>query len=111
MPFNDKGEFIRSIPESARGRSGDSNRPITLHIPPAGPPRLTGSNDRLRQQQAPQPVRQSGSTENAWMIIGGLLLTLIGLALLAGVVWLVIVYHRWVLVGLALWLIHWVRKL
>jgi hypothetical protein len=42
--------------------------------------------------------------------VGVILLTLIGLAVLAGVVYLLIVYHRWVLMILSLWLINWVRK-
>jgi len=110
MPFNDKGEFIRAIPEPPRARSSTRNRPISLRIPPPNAPRITTSADRPPQQQAPQPVHQSGSSGSDWTVVGVILLTLIGLAVLAGVVYLLIVYHRWVLMILSLWLINWVRK-
>ena len=44
-------------------------------------------------------------------VIGGLLGILIVLVVLACAIWLVVTFYRWVLIGLAFWLIHSLRKL
>lgn len=107
MPFNDKGEFIRSesrpAQRSTRSRSGSGQ----LHVVPPGRARVTSSANR------PQAQRPSGNTSGShpWKVVGAILVILLALAALAGVIWLVVTFREWILFGLALWLISAIRSL
>ncbi|MEA5474267.1 hypothetical protein VB716_08540 [Synechococcus sp. CCY9201] len=107
MPFNDKGEFIRSesppAPRSTPSRASSGQH----HVIPPGRARVTSSVDR------PQQPRSQGhaSGPDPWEVVGAVLAIVIGLAVLAGAIWLVVAFYQWFLIGLVLWLISSIRKL
>lgn len=107
MPFNDKGEFIRSEPRPAQRSTRSRSASDQFHIVPPGRARVTSSANR------PQLQRPSGnrSRSDLWKVVGGILAILLGLAALAGVIWLVVTFREWILFGLALWLISAIRSL
>jgi hypothetical protein len=82
MPFNEKGEFIRSP-----ARAVQANR---TQVRPAAP-----------------STRSSSSRGNLITIAKGLA----ALALLAGLIWFVVVFREWIVIGLGLWLISKLRNL
>ena len=91
MPFNEKGEFIR---------------------PPAEPVqpsrvRITSSDDRPAPRQQQQ---RSASSTDGWEILAGVLLIIAAIAALAGMIWVVVVFQRWILMGLGLWAVSSLRR-
>ena len=107
MPFNDKGEFIRSNPKSAQRSTPTRATTGHIHGVPPGRARVTSSADRPQQQRS----QDKASGPAPWEVVMGILAILIGLAMLAGVIWLVATFHKWILIGLGLWLISSLRKL
>lgn len=92
MPFNEKGEFIR---------------------PPAEPVqpsrvRITSSDDRPAPGR-PQRQRSASSTDG-WEILAGVLLIVAAITALAGLIWVVVVFQRWILIGLGLWAVSSIRR-
>ena len=80
MPFNEKGEFIRA------------RRPAALMAPTAA-----------RQVQAlDPPVMGREDLLTLAKGIGALLL-------LAGLIWFVVVFHKWIAIGLGYWLVSSLR--
>jgi len=110
MPFNEKGEFIRAG-SSPRQPSKPATRPSQLRIPAPDRPRITSSEDRPGQQPTPAPPHQSRTSIRGWRVLGLSLLTLLGIAAAIGLIWVLVVFHRWILIGLALWLIASIRNL
>ena len=89
MPFNEQGEFIRADTSARR---------------PAQQP------TQAKSQANPQSVRtdnsDSGLSREDWIQIGQ---GLGALLLLAGLIWFVVVFREWILIGLGLWLISSLR--
>lgn len=83
MPFNDKGEFIRETTAAARSTK----------------PRQSVGTIGASQQPAL-------TADEAWAVIKGLG----ALAILAGVIWLVVVFREWIAIGATLWLVSWIRS-
>ncbi|MEB3262442.1 MAG: hypothetical protein VKK94_05735 [Cyanobacteriota bacterium] len=81
MPFNEKGEFIRS------------------------PARAVQAN-RSQRRHAATSTSSSISREDLITIAKGLA----AVALLAGLIWLVVVFREWIVIGLGLWLISKLRS-
>ena len=81
MPFNEKGEFIRT------GRSAALAAPVvTRQAEPCGPAAL--------------------SRDDLLTIAKGLG----ALVLLAGLIWFVVVFHEWIAIALGLWLMSSMRS-
>ncbi len=92
MPFNDKGEFIRP--------SAEPVQPSRV--------RITSSDDRLSPRE--QHRQRSSSSTDGWEILGGALLILPAIAALAALIWVVVVFQRWILIGLGLWAVSSIRR-
>ncbi len=107
MPFNDKGEFIRSESRPAQRSTPSRASSGHHHVIPPGRARVTSSADRPQQQRS--PGHASGPAP--WELVGAILAIVIGLAALAGAIWLVVAFYQWFLSGLLLWLITSIRKL
>ncbi len=109
MPFNDKGEFIRPEPSGSGPSPARRSRPrrVVPSQPPLRPPgraRITTSADA----RPPQPVSAPTPTDStsAWETIGALIGLVLLLAALAGVGWVLLVFHKWILIALVLWVLH-----
>ena len=107
MPFNEKGEFIRSESRPAQRSAPSRASSGHHHVIPPGRARVTSSADRPQQQRS----QGNASGPDPWEVVGAILVVVIGLAVLAGVIWLVVVFYQWFLIGLVLWLISSIRKL
>jgi len=80
MPINEKGEFIRARP-SAKGVGASAASPN-------------------------KGLETSGlSSEELFTLAKGLG----ALLLLAGLIWFVVVFHKWIAIGLGLWLVSSLR--
>ena len=110
MPFNEKGEFIR-MGSNPQQPSTPTTRPSQLRIPAPGRPRITSSEDRPGQQPTPAPSCQPRTSAGGWRVLGLSLLTLLGITAAVALIWVLVVFHRWILIGLVLWLISSVRRL
>ena len=80
MPFNDKGEFIRSSARSAQTRA-------------------------MRPRSMVPQATQTISLADFMTISKGVA----ALAMLTGVIWFVIVFREWIVIGLVLWVIRGLR--
>lgn len=109
MPFNEKGEFIRAEPNPNRWTTS-TPRANQLRIPPPGRPRITSSQDRPRTQQPAQPRPQPRASGRGWSVLGGILLTLLAVAASVGLIWLLVTFHPWILMGLVLLVSGWLRE-
>lgn len=103
MPFNHKGEFIRSEPTTSLQIRNQIN-PTTTR--PGSRVRITSSDDRrsgqtLRQEQA----QSSGDTAK------GLLLVVMTIAALLGMSWIVMTFGHWILIGLGLWVLRSIQNI
>lgn len=81
MPFNEKGEFIRT----GRDASSGAGRP-----------------DRLSRTRS----YAEGISRDDWFTIAK---GLGALALLAGMIWMVVVFRDWIAIGLGLWVVSILR--
>ena len=111
MPFNDKGEFIRSESRPTQRSTPSGSVDLQSRVVPPGRARVTSSADRLLQQRSQDNASGPDPWEVVGEVIGGLLGILIVLVVLACAIWLVVTFYRWGLIGLAFWLIHSLRKL
>ena len=82
MPFNEKGEFIRT----GRDASG------------------AGKPDRRSRTRC----HGEGISRDDWFTIAK---GLGALLLLAGLIWFVVAFHKWIAIGLGLWLVSSLRGL
>lgn len=109
MPFNEKGEFIRPESSPARQprahRTGSSQPQVAM----AGRARITSSDDRPAPRR--RPHEHSQASIDGWEVVGALLFGLLAIAALIGAVWLVLTFHRWILIGLGLWAVTCLRRL
>jgi hypothetical protein len=107
MPFNDKGEFIRSdsppAPRATPSRSATGQRRAAS----SGSGRVTASTGRCQRQRS----HRNDSNSDPWEVVGGILVILLGLAALAVVIWLLVAFREWIVFGLALWMISAIRNL
>lgn len=114
MPFNDKGEFIRPEPSGPGPRRrpepsgpGRRPRPSVISPPPlrpAGRARITTSADARPPQPVSAPTPADSSSP--WEAIGALIGLVLLLAALAGVGWVLLLFHKWILIALVLWALH-----
>jgi hypothetical protein len=75
MPFNEKGEFIRA------------RRPAALAAPLATRQAQPGNTPELSHDDLLTVAKGCGA-----------------LLLVAGLIWFVVVFHKWILISLGLWL-------
>lgn len=83
MPFNEKGEFIRSGP--ARPSPG---RPAT-------------------QSRRQVPLSAEGKSDAIWWWIGGIA----ALAALVGIAWAMWIFREWVMLAFGVWVAAHIRKM
>ncbi|MCP9793573.1 hypothetical protein KBZ20_14295 [Vulcanococcus limneticus Candia 3F8] len=105
MPFNDKGEFIRPEPSGpSPGRRSRRRRVVPSQPPmrPPGRPRITTGPDARPPPRAAAPADSTSPWEAIAALIGLVLL----LAALAGVGWVLLLFHKWILIALVLWALH-----
>ena len=87
MPFNDKGEFIRAR------RSAALAAPVALAKPVTTP--RTQARDHADRSRDDLLTLAKGFG---------------ALVLLAGMIWFVVVFHKWIALWLGLWLMSCVRE-
>lgn len=111
MPFNEKGEFMRFEPNPRRPSTRKTHL-NQLRIPAPGRPRIANSNTRPRQQPTASPPHEAETSSGCLQVLGISLLILLGIAAVIGAIWLLVIFHRWILIGcFALFLLWLVGKL
>lgn len=104
MPFNHKGEFIRHNPNPVPGpRPG----PISTG---SNRVRITSSADRPTQRPVQRQHSDGDDSSNGWELLITLVLGLLAIAALLGLVWVLFVFHNWILIGLGLWVVASIRR-
>ena len=113
MPFNEKGEFIRANPvpspttnakarASASARRTISSRPV---VRSSGRARITNG-----AATPPRRAVRRAQPSTFWEDLRTIVLALLALALLAGMVWVVVMFHKWIMIGLTLLAISSLQK-
>lgn len=104
MPFNHKGEFIRHNPNPGPGpRPG----PISTG---SSRVRITSSADRPAQRPPQRQHSDDDDSLNGWELLIAVVLGLLAIAALLGLVWVLVVFHNWILIGLGLWAVASIRR-
>jgi len=100
MPFNEKGEFMRSEPNPRRP-SMPRIRRDQLRRPAPGRSRIANGNNQPRQQPTASPTHEAETSSGCWQVLGISLFVLLGIAAVIGAIWLLVIFqHRvWILIG------------